>query len=384
MIRITDRSQCCGCTACQAVCPHEAIDMKADAMGFRYPQVDEALCVGCGLCENVCDFSNRRKKDCPSDRIEVYAARHKDHDVVSGSQSGGVFTAVSDVVLNSGGVVYGAILDSGFNVVHGRALTHGERDKMRGSKYSQSRMDGIFRSVLTDLKEGRRVMFSGTPCQIAGLHKFIPEKYHERLILVDIVCHGVPSPAVWEAYVNEMKRKGMLSSVSFRDKGEGGWKEHVESFVFADGRKLVRETFRVLFYKNIMLRPGCGNCTYDIFNRCSDVVIADFWGIGDICSEYDGDMGTSMVMPLTEKGRKIIGEASSSLDSCRIDVDMPVIARRNPNLLASTSRHPESDSFEKAFTGRGFRYVAKRWGDMGWRYKVWQLKCLIRKMKLKR
>lgn len=379
MIRITDKSLCCGCSACQAICPHDAVVMRPDALGFLYPEVDGSACVDCGLCEKVCDFAGRQKTEAwPA--ADVYAARHKDMDTLKASQSGGVFTALSDVILNSDGTVYGAAFDENMSVRHSRACTAAQRDAFRGSKYVQSRMGHTFRSVLDDLKAGRKVLFVGTPCQTAGLRSFVPERHAGNLFLVDFVCHGVPSPAVWKAYVEDMGRYGRIEKADFRDKTVAGWKEHKESFTYADGSRRVRETFKVLFYKNIMLRSSCGSCTYDIRGRASDLVIADFWGVENICPQMDGEAGTSMVIALTEKGRTLLAEASGDLEMQAVDPDFKRIAMRNPNLLSATHIHPESKDFERAFAEKGFRYVASRWGDRGWRYKAWQLKCLLRKI----
>ena len=379
MIRITDKSRCCGCSACQAVCPHDAIVMRPDALGFLYPCVDEDRCVECGLCEKVCDFAGR-KKSTVQPAAEVYAARHKDKDALAASQSGGVFTALSDVIISSGGTVYGAAFDERLSVKHLSASTPAGRDAFRGSKYIQSRMEDTFRQVLDDLKAGRPVLFTGTPCQTAGLRSFVPERYAANLYLVDFICHGVPSPAVWKAYVEDMGRYGTLVKADFRDKSVKGWKEHKESFKYADGSRKVRETFKVLFYKNIMLRSSCGSCTYDIYSRSSDLVIADFWGVENFCPQMDGDSGTSMTVVLTEKGRRMLSEAARDLELQPVEPDFKRIAMRNPNLLSATRLHPESEDFEKAFAERGFGYVAARWGDRGWRYKAWQLKCLLRKI----
>ena len=381
MVEVKDRTACCGCSACRAICPHDAISMRPDALGFTYPHVDMDLCVKCGLCVQVCDFSGRKKTSPGADPVEVHAVRHKSTEVVAASQSGGVFTALTDIVLKDGGVVYGAAFDDSFSVCHRRESDASGRDTLRGSKYVQSDLRNTFREVLDDLCSGLTVLFSGTPCQCAGLDSFIPERYRASLILVDFVCHGVPSPAVWQAYLAEKRRKGSLHSVNFRDKSQGGWKIHMESFLYEDGRKDVCKTFRTLFYKNIMLRPSCGSCTYDIFNRCSDIVISDFWGVGSVLPQFDGDAGTSMVIPLTDKGHRLLGEASSDLDTATVCLSRNQMREMNPNLLSATRMHPECRKFEDAFASRGLRYVASRWGDRGWRYKVWQIKCILRKLR---
>lgn len=383
MIEIRDKSLCCGCTACMAVCPHDAISMSPDALGFAYPVVDLSRCVGCGLCDSVCSFASREKTGTFPEKIAVSAARHKDPGVLSSSQSGGVFTALSDVVLAEEGVIYGAAIDENLEVSHIRAQSPQERDRMRGSKYVQSAMGDAFRAVRDDLRSGRKVMFTGTPCQTAALKSFLPSSLHDNLILVDFLCHGVPSPAVWNAYVASQKRKGEIVRADFRDKSIAGWKDHQESFTYSDGRVLSSETFKVLFYKNIMLRHSCGSCTYDLTDRDSDIVIADFWGISEVHPEMDGDAGTSMVYCRTDKGRRLLDAASVHMNTAEVIIDRDFLARKNPNAVRNTHVHPQREEFEKAFADKGFSYVARRWGDKGLRYKVWQLKCLLRRMGVK-
>lgn len=381
MIRVTDRSRCCGCTACKAVCPHDAITMKADTLGFPYPVVDMDRCVDCGLCEKVCDFVREHPAlDASGLEVSVLAARNRCDATVRASQSGGAFTALSDLILDSGGTVYGAAMNEDFTVGHVRAVTAEERDRMRGSKYVQSDVGDIFRQVKADLVQGRKVLFAGTPCQVAGLASYIPSRLKKNLLLLDFICHGVPSPAVWKDYVGYMSGKGRLKQVNFRDKSPEGWKVHKESFLYEDGKKDVRETFRVLFYKNIMLRHSCAVCPYHLGNRPADVTMADFWGIGEVLPAFDGNEGTSMLICHTPEGRELVAEASASLQTAEVVVSGEFLERKNPNLLRPSRIYKERDEFEDKYAARGFMYAARRWGDMGWRYKAWRLKVLIRRL----
>lgn len=238
MIQISDPASCCGCTACASICPHDAISMKPDVMGFLYPLVDESKCIECGLCEKVCAFNEKYDTSLNLPQPDAYAARHKDMKEVETSRSGAAFIAISDYVLDQGGVVYGAGYEDHFRVVHKRAVTKEERDEFKGSKYVQSDLTGIFRSVRTDLKNGLTVLFSGTPCQTAGLNAFIGKKLRENLILLDIVCHGVPGPYIWRDYLLYLEKKQgkRITYVNFRDKQLYGWRAHRESFKFDGGR----------------------------------------------------------------------------------------------------------------------------------------------------
>lgn len=380
MIHVTDPSKCCGCTACAAVCPHDAIVMKGDVLGFPYPHVDESRCIECGLCEKVCTFvpdSADHKPVSEDIKVEVNAVRHSDPDVVAASQSGGSFTALSDMVLKEGGVIYGAALDDGHTVRHIRVSSSDERAALRGSKYVQSDLDGIFRDVKADLKAGVKVLFAGTPCQVAGLKSYIPESLQENLVLVDFICHGVPSPAVWKDYVAYMSRRGKIVKACFRDKSEGGWKIHKESFVYENGKKRTGETYRILFYKNIMLRHSCAVCPYDAASHKADVTLADFWGVDEAAPSMDGDAGTSMVICNTAKGRELFDSAAESVQAQPAVLDYSFMSRRNPNLVHPAKIYKDRMVFEREYAAKGFLHVARRWSDLGLRYRLWQLKRFI-------
>lgn len=237
MIQIKDSSECCGCTACASICPHDAISMQPDKMGFLYPVVNERKCMDCGLCEEVCAFHAHYDTHLNLPHPEAYAARHKDMCEVETSRSGAVFIAISDWILEQGGIVYGAGYTGHFRVVHKRATTKEERDEFKGSKYVQSDLGNIFRIVKQDLKDGRIVLFSGTPCQTAGLNAYIGRKLRENLYLVDIVCHGVPAPYLWRDFLVYLEKKqgDTICWVNFRDKQEFGWAAHRETFKYVNG-----------------------------------------------------------------------------------------------------------------------------------------------------
>lgn len=237
MIKITDPKDCCGCTACASICAHDAITMEPDTLGFLYPKVDESKCVDCGLCDKVCQFNDNYDRSLNLEKPIAYAARHKDINEVMKSRSGAAFVAISDYILEQGGVIYGAGYKDHFRVAHKRATTKEERDEFRGSKYVQSDLTGVFRQVKEDLKNGLTVLFSGTPCQTSGLNAYVGKRLRENLILVDIVCHGVPGPFLWRDYIAYLERKqgDQIVTVNFRDKELYGWKAHKESYIFKMG-----------------------------------------------------------------------------------------------------------------------------------------------------
>lgn len=237
MINIKNPADCCGCTACASICAHNAITMKPDVMGFLYPKVDKNKCTDCGLCEKVCAFHENYDKSLNLPLPVAYAARHKDMKEVETSRSGATFIAISDYIIENGGIVYGAGYTDHFRVIHKRAVTKEERNEFKGSKYVQSDLNGVFRQVKEDLRNGKIVLFSGTPCQTAGLHSFVGNKLRENLFLVDIICHGVPSPFIWRDYLIYLENKygSKICYVNFRDKGMFGWKAHKETFKFVKG-----------------------------------------------------------------------------------------------------------------------------------------------------
>lgn len=357
MIKIADKSQCCGCTACEAICAQKAISMKPDALGFLYPEVDASKCTDCGRCEEVCAFKTDYGTADNFLSPIAYGARHKDMDEVMKSRSGAVFVALSDYVLERGGVVYGAGYKDHFRVAHKRATTKEVRDEFRGSKYVQSDLAGVFQSVKDDLKEGLFVMFSGTPCQTAGLKSYIGKKLHDKLLLIDIICHGVPSPYIWRDYIKYLEKKNgsVVTAVDFRDKTVNGWADHQESFVYDTGQKDVFTFYtNQVLYSGIALRKSCTKCPFTNTRRPSDITLGDFWG----WEKWDADLnkddsGVSLVLCNTPKGKEMFNKISSSLNYKEA---MPE-AYMQVRLEYPAAEHSRRDDFEKDYAKRGFEYV---------------------------
>ena len=382
MIKILNPSDCCGCTACASVCTHDAIAMQPDLLGFLYPVVDINKCVECGLCEKVCVFNENYDKSLNLPQPTAYGARHKNMNEVVTSRSGAAFIAISDYILEQGGVVYGAGYTDHFRVVHKRAETKEQRNEFKGSKYVQSDLTDIFRQVKQDLKSGLMVLFSGTPCQTAGLNSYIGNKLRENLFLIDIVCHGVPAPYIWRdylAYLEKINGEKILS-VSFRDKDELGWAAHRESFRFSKQKKIYYY-YTFTFYKHIMFRHSCGVCKYTNLHRPSDITIADFWGWQKTDPNINADnKGLNLVLYNTEKGQKLFDT---------IKEQMTVIPAKledclQPNLQRPSSIHPQRMDFERDFSRKGFEYVMKKYGNIGWRYKktiyIARIKSIIKRI----
>lgn len=381
MIRITDKAKCCGCTACASICPHDAISMQPDALGFLYPVVDESKCTDCGLCEKVCAFHENYDKSQNLPEPLAYAARHKDMREVETSRSGAAFIALSDWVLRLGGVVYGAGYADHFRVVHKRATSREERDEFKGSKYVQSDLNTVFRQVKKDLKDGLTVLFSGTPCQTSGLASYVGKRLRENLYLVDIVCHGVPGPYLWRDYLAYLEKKqgSRICWVNFRDKQEYGWAAHRETFKFVNRGGKVTYTF--VFYKHIMFRHSCGVCPFTNTKRPSDITLADFWGWEKSVPGFnDDDKGVSLILCNTEKGKQLFEAVKQDMDVVPVKLEDCL----QPNLQHPSIIHPKRMAFERDYQRKGFLYVMRKYGDVGWRYHLGRvkrkIKSLIRKV----
>lgn len=370
---------CCGCSACASVCAKDAIVMVPDALGFLYPQVNLDKCVDCGLCERVCSFNDKYDKSLNLLKPDAYAVRHKDINEIEKSRSGAAFVAISDCILENGGVVYGAGYAEHFRVIHKRATTKEERDEFRGSKYVQSDMNNVFRQVKEDLKNGLVVLFSGTPCQTSGLNAFVGKKLRENLFLVDIVCHGVPSPYIWEDYLCYLEKKqgSKIYWVNFRDKQEFGWTAHKETFEFVKTKKREEMSFTYMFYQHIMFRHSCGKCHFCNTIRPSDITIADFWGWEITDPEFNADdKGCSLVLVNTEKGRLLFDKIKERIDIREAKLENCL----QPNLRHPSEMHPKRMALEKDYSKRGFKYVYYKYGNVGWRFKA---KSFLRRAKNK-
>ena len=359
--------ECCGCTACENICPKGAITMLPDALGFLYPHIDEEKCIDCGLCMKICAFRKNYARTAKFEQPLVYAARLRDDSQLARSQSGGMGYALSAEAVNHNVIIYGVGFAEHFRAVHKRIDKVGGLEELRGSKYVQSDLRGIFQQVKQDLKDGRQVLFFGTPCQVSGLTSYIGEKLSEKLFTVDLVCHGCPSPAVWNAYLLHMERTGggKIVEARFRDKSYG-WASHYETFLFDSGKKKTAVTFRHLFYAHYILRPSCHNCPYTNLRRCSDLTIGDFWGWQKISNRFNDNRGVSLVLVNSEKGRAMLDEIRPVLEL----VESNVRDCLQPQLQAPTTPNPQRERFVRDFTQRGFLYVARRYADLGWRWKM--------------
>lgn len=320
MIDLTDKKNCCGCEACAQACAFNCITMETDEEGFWYPAIDQERCIGCGACERACPILNPGEK--PKE-IAVYAARCQEEEVQRTSSSGGIFSMLAGMVLEKKGVVFGAAFEPDFSVGHRGINVENALSTLKGSKYVQSRIGDSYRQAEQLLKDGVPVLFTGTPCQIAGLHTFLGKEY-EILYTAEILCHGVPSPAVWKKYLQEQEGKegSKVKSVNFRSK-DHGWHQYFVQLWFDNTKAyeqvFYEDPFMKLFLKNICLRPSCHDCKFRESCSGADLTIGDAWGIEKWLPEMDDDKGTSVVIVNTEKGQQMVADIQSEAEIRKVD-----------------------------------------------------------------
>lgn len=323
MIKIAKKEECTGCHGCYNVCPKKCIDMKFDEEGFLYPSVDSNKCVECGLCEKVCPIIHTVEVENEPIAIGCY---NKDEKIRMNSSSGGIFTLISELVIKSGGVVFGAEFDENYNVRHNYVDNMEDLHKFRGSKYVQSTIGSSYYDAKQFLEQGRQVLFSGTPCQIAGLKRYLQKDY-DNLICQDIVCHGVPSTYVWEHYKTFIANGRKISGVKFRDKSTG-WKTYSLQIDFDDGslyKDIGNENCYIKgFVRDFYLRPSCYECKYKTLHRESDITLADFWGIEANVPELDDNKGTSLIFVNSDKGKDYFEKIKGKIIFKVVDIEKSV------------------------------------------------------------
>ena len=348
MIEIKEKKDCCGCYGCENICPKNCITMKDDNEGFWYPEVDEDICIKCGLCVKVCPIIQPVKK---VDNIKFLACKNKKEIDRLNSSSGGVFSLLMRENLASNGVVFGAGYDQNLNVKYSYARTLEEVKKFRGSKYVQSRMENSYIEAKQFLEEGQQVIFSGTPCHIAGFKKFLRKEY-KNLLLIDIACHGVPSPGVFHKYKKHLreKYKSELINIKFRNK-EKGWKNYNLSFKLKNGQEISEVASENIymkgFLKDLYLRPSCYACNFKKPYTEADITLADYWGIQNIHPEFDDDKGTSLVLVHTKKGQEALSLISKQIEVIETDGEFAI--QHNPCIVRPVQYNHKRDKFFEDF-----------------------------------
>jgi coenzyme F420-reducing hydrogenase beta subunit len=358
--RAIGEKNCTGCTACASVCPCNAITMLEKTNGFQYPEVNQYLCVHCGKCIKVCPCLS--KNSIRASLPRVYAAKNLDDIVRQSSSSGGIFSIFAEEMLAGNGIIYGCELIDGKVAEHIRCEDINSLRKIRGSKYIQSSLQNSFAKVKLDLLANHNVLFVGTPCQVAGVKSFIGD--NQRLLTVELLCHGVPSPGVYRKYIHEMEElfKSKVTDVFFRKKMDS-WRNYVVCVEFLNG-KFSYETFKdnpfmVAFLDNLCLRPSCYNCQFKNGTSGADFTLGDFWGIENICPALDDDKGTSIVLVHSQKGLEFFAKCASKMNYCETDFEKSLIG--NPTYFHSVLEPKMRGYFMKNYSRISIRKLVRKY-----------------------
>jgi len=362
---LSDLNNCTGCGACNNVCPTDAINMKANDEGFLIPVVNYDKCINCGSCERVCSKDKTAKTTEP---LIVYAARNKDYEIRKNSSSGGVFYVIGELFLKNGGIVYGVSFDDDFVVKHKRIENIEGLKSLQGSKYVQSDTGYSFRKVKEDLQKGRKVLFSGTPCQVSGLLECLNGLDKSNLTTIDILCHGVGSPLVWHDYIRVLSNsENKISDINFRNK-KIGWHRFCFSYKNNRSEKVVMfadDFYCNLYDKHYILRPACFECKYSKYFHESDITIGDFWGVDKLMPDMDDNMGTSVLFLNNKKGIEILNRVDG-LEKVEISKEMALKYNINsPSFLPK-----DRDDFWEKYNNETYDYICNNYFESSLKIKA--------------
>ena len=360
-----EKTLCCGCKVCKSICPVNAIFFKNDEEGFWYPSIDVTKCIECNKCRVFCPLSNNNLENIKEEN-QTYAAYSKSKKVLDNSTSGGIFTHISDLIFDDDGVVFGHSYDENLKCICKIARTKEERNTFRGSKYVQSDMNDVYIEIKNEVKTGKKVLVTGTPCQIEAVKNYFANKIPENLFTIDIVCHGVPSPQIFSEYINlqECKIGKKIINIKFRDK-KNGWSTPYRIFEYSDGTSscelLNNDAFNNLFLGiDCILRPSCFSCKYTGKKRISDISIADFWGIQNKNIDmFNDDKGVSLVLVNNDKG-KLLFKKLKETETMKIkSVNFCDAQEKNFPLTRPSTSYFDRNKFFIDYKKKGLNYCLK-------------------------
>ncbi|MBO5439481.1 MAG: Coenzyme F420 hydrogenase/dehydrogenase, beta subunit C-terminal domain [Clostridia bacterium] len=385
MIYIENKEKCSGCHACVDICPKSCISMVSDNEGFLYPKVDESTCIKCGLCVKACPIITPKERTKSIDGIKAYGAYSNTKEIRRYSSSGGLFTEIATYIINNGGVVFGAAFNEDFSVSHKMVDTIEGLSVFRGSKYVQSTIGNTYKEAKELLTEGKLVLFTGTPCQIGGLYSYLGKDY-ENLITQDIICHGVPSPMVWQKYkeYQENKNNSTINAVQFRNK-DSGWKSYSVVLGFDNDKEYRQKSGNDLYIKSFLtdlcLRPSCYNCSFKGKVRESDITLADFWGIENVIPEMDNDKGISLMLVNSLRGQALFEKIKDNVTYKETDLDEAL--KYNSAAVESVTKPKNREKFIRTVNNQGFEKASKKYLGVG---TISYIKRILRKIlrKIKR
>ena len=385
MIQISNKADCCGCNACGDICPKNAISFRTDPEGFWYPEVDPDKCIECGRCEKVCPVLNVKelKKNDLAEPV-CYAAEHRNLEVIFDSTSGGVFSAMAEILYRSGGYVGGAVFNEDFSVSHFISADKGDLPRLRSSKYLQSNLEGFYSRVGELVKAGEQVLVCGTPCQMAALRAFLGKDY-DNLLIADFICRGINSPKVWQKYLRSFEERYGSPVVYAKAKSkEYGWRNLTQKVILADGRHIYETLDQSNFTKgylrtNVYCRPSCYDCKFKGFPRMSDITLADFWGIENVDKSMEKNLGTSLVLLNSQKGVRFFERFKARLHCFPVAFDSilagnPALTRPlNPPSVDRDQFFRDLDAM--SFTQLADKYINTSPSDTKYRLKMFLKRC---------
>lgn len=359
MIKIKEKKNCCGCKACEIICPKNCIEMTVDEEGFWYPIVDKDKCIDCGMCEKSCPILNKASRKKSFD-AKVYGAYSNNESIRINSSSGGMFSELAASVFEKNGAVFGCTMNDDFSFAkHIKVENVDDLPKLQGSKYLQSDTNITFEEVKNCLQNGQEVLYSGTPCQIAGLKSYLG-KYSKdyNLVTVDIICHGVPSSNVWNCYKSALVKKfdSTVEKISFRNKSNG-WQNYSLLCEFENKKEYKKFAGDDLYLRGFVadyyLRPSCYDCQFKGDNIKSDITLADFWGIDKVNPKFNDDKGVSLVVINSQKGQQIFDEIKDNKKITYFSENAEKGLEYNPSYYNSVKRKNMRKVFFKQFEKNG-------------------------------
>lgn len=380
-------TNCSSCAACANVCSRNAISMQLDSEGFYRPLIDAEKCIQCGACERACPWiTDVQNPNDSSNSPKTMAAYAKDEKIRLASSSGGIFSILAEKILDDGGVVVGVAQLSSTKFGHILVDNKVDLAKLRGSKYVQADAGLIYKKVRSLLKDGRKVLFSGTPCQVAALYSVLGKSRNENLWTVDIVCHGTPSVKVWEKFVDEIERStnGSVKQSFFRDKRHG-WRrysmtnviEYCSGELFQTHTHMSKDIYIQIFLQNLCLNKSCSDCHYGKIPRIADITLGDYWNIAEVHPSMDDDKGTSVVLLNTKHGENLLDQCSRKIDFCISDLKRAI--EGNPCIIHSSIEHPKRADFFKDLDSTSLKKLLFKYRiKTTLREKIWKLFTLLK------